>query len=84
MQRDEHLQKLAEISGKADSEAMYRILDALVRMLAPILAHTAEEAWAAIEHKSEDADTIHLASMPTADASIDAATNATKWEKIML
>jgi len=27
MQRDEHRQKLAEISGKPDSEAMYKILE---------------------------------------------------------
>ncbi|MHC5165757.1 MAG: class I tRNA ligase family protein [Planctomycetota bacterium] len=68
-------------SRRSGQTAMYKILDALVRMLAPILAHTAEEAWAAIEYKSEDVDTVHLASMPTAD--IDAAANAAKWEKIM-
>jgi len=52
-------------------------------MLAPILAHTAEEAWAAIEHKSENVDTVHLASMPIVDAAIAAATNADKWDSIM-
>ena len=62
---------------------MYKILDSLVRMLAPVLAHTAEEAWAAIEHKSEDVDTVHLASMPVADASIDVSDNEDKWAKVM-
>ncbi|MHC5083785.1 MAG: class I tRNA ligase family protein, partial [Planctomycetota bacterium] len=62
---------------------MYTILDALIRMLAPVLAHTAEEAWAAMEHKSEDVDTVHLATMPTADISIEAKANDAKWDKVM-
>ncbi|MFZ9023855.1 MAG: class I tRNA ligase family protein, partial [Anaerohalosphaeraceae bacterium] len=70
-------------SRRSGQTAMYKILDALVRMLAPVLAHTAEEAWAAIEHKSEGADTVHLASMPVPDPAIDAAGNAPKWEKVM-
>ena len=74
----------ADSMGRRSGQtAMYKILDALVRMLAPVLAHTAEEAWAAIEYKSEDVDTVHLASMPVADISIDAAGNLAKWDKIM-
>jgi isoleucyl-tRNA synthetase len=71
------------ISRRSGQMAMYKILDAMVRMLAPVLAHTAEEAWAAIEHKSEEVDTVHLASMPTPDASIDAVANEVKWDKVM-
>ncbi|MHC5100936.1 MAG: class I tRNA ligase family protein, partial [Planctomycetota bacterium] len=74
----------ADSMGRRSGQtAMYKILDALVRMLAPILAHTAEEAWAAIEYKSEDVDSVHLASMPVADISIDAAGNVAKWDKVM-
>jgi isoleucyl-tRNA synthetase len=39
-------------SRRSAQTAMYSILDALVRMLAPILAHTAEEAWAAMKSSS--------------------------------
>jgi isoleucyl-tRNA synthetase len=39
-------------SRRSAQTAMYRILDALVRMLAPILVHTAEEAWAAMGSSS--------------------------------
>ncbi|MHC4353487.1 MAG: isoleucine--tRNA ligase, partial [Planctomycetota bacterium] len=35
-------------SRRSAQTAMYSILDAMIRMLAPILAHTAEEAWAAM------------------------------------
>jgi isoleucyl-tRNA synthetase len=70
----------ADSMGRRSGQtAMYKILDALVRMLAPILAHTAEEAWAAIEYKSEDVDSVHLASMPVADISIDAPNGTRSW-----
>jgi isoleucyl-tRNA synthetase len=39
-------------SRRSAQTAMHRILDALVRMLAPILVHTAEEAWAAMKCRS--------------------------------
>ncbi len=62
---------------------MYRILDSLIKMLAPILAHTAEEAWSAMEHKSQDAETVHLTTMPKPDTAIDHKAEQPKWEKIM-
>jgi len=34
------------LSRRSAQAAMHRILDSLIRMLAPILVHTAEEAWA--------------------------------------
>ncbi len=71
------------VSRRSGQTVMYTILDALVRMLAPVLAHTAEEAWAAIEYKSEEVDTVHLASMPAADKAIAPAANAAKWDSIM-
>ncbi|MHC4631722.1 MAG: isoleucine--tRNA ligase, partial [Planctomycetota bacterium] len=37
------------LSRRSGQTAMHRILDCLVRMLAPILVHTAEEAWTAMK-----------------------------------
>jgi isoleucyl-tRNA synthetase len=70
-------------SRRSGQTVMYRILDALVRLLAPVLAHTAEEAWEAMEHKSQAVGSVHLASMPTADAAINPAANEAKWDKVM-
>ena len=39
---------------RSGQTAMYEVLSALVRMLAPILVHTAEEAWEAMKVKPED------------------------------
>jgi len=70
-------------SRRSAQTAMYAILDALVRMLAPILVHTAEEAWSAMKFKSQDVDTVHLADMPKVDDSIDYRGDAPRWEKLM-
>jgi isoleucyl-tRNA synthetase len=71
------------VSRRSGQTVMHHILGALVRMLAPILCHTAEEAWEAMAAKGEDCDTVHLASMPKIDASIDYAGQQTKWDRLM-
>jgi isoleucyl-tRNA synthetase len=70
-------------SRRSAQTVMYRILDALVRMLAPILAHTSEEAWALMKYKSQDVDTVHLAQMPKVDESIDFRSTEPRWQKLM-
>jgi len=70
-------------SRRSAQTAMHSILDALIRLLAPVLAHTAEEAWAAMKYKSEDVESVHLATMPKVDELIDSQSEEPKWEKIM-
>lgn len=46
--------------------ALYRILDGMTRMLAPILAFTSEEIWAAMPHSAaDDASCVLLNDIPT-------------------
>ena len=68
---------------RSGQSAMQVILDALVRMLAPILVHTAQEAWAAMKHKSQPVVSVHTATFPDAPAGVDAAGQAGMWEKVM-
>ncbi|MCJ7728417.1 MAG: isoleucine--tRNA ligase, partial [Sedimentisphaerales bacterium] len=49
------------LSRRSGQTAMYKILDCLIRMLAPILVHTAEEVWETMKFKSAKAESIHLA-----------------------
>jgi len=56
------------LSRRSAQTAMYNILDALVRMLAPILVHTAEEAWAAMKSSSVMRDAYSDESKKTHDA----------------
>jgi isoleucyl-tRNA synthetase len=71
------------LSRRSAQTAMYRILDSLVRMLAPILVHTAEEAWTAMKSKSQDVESVHLADMPKVDDSIDYKSAEPRWQKLM-
>jgi isoleucyl-tRNA synthetase len=59
---------------------MYNTLDTLVRLLAPILAHTAEEAWVAIGCKSQDVPSVHLAATPRP---MGIPVNTAMWDKVM-
>ena len=70
------------LSRRSGQTAMYKILDCLIRMLAPVLVHTAEEAWAE-KNKSQQAESVHLAQMPKVDDSIDFRGDEQRWEKIM-
>jgi isoleucyl-tRNA synthetase len=81
-------------SRRSAQTAMYNILDALVRMLAPILVHTAEEAWTAMRTvsctpstesrvTSDESGSVHLALMPKVDDSIDYKSDEPRWEKLM-
>jgi len=71
------------LSRRSAQTAMYKILDCLVRMLTPILAHTAEEVLAAIKFKPSEAESIHLAEMPKVDDSIDWKSQEPRWQKLM-
>ncbi|MHC4394845.1 MAG: isoleucine--tRNA ligase [Planctomycetota bacterium] len=71
------------LSRRSSQTAMYKILDSLVRMLAPILVHTAEEAWAAMKFKSQAVESVHLAQMPKVDDSIDYMSAVQWWKKTM-
>jgi isoleucyl-tRNA synthetase len=71
------------LSRRSAQTAMYNILDALVRMLAPILVHTAKEAWAAMKTGSDEPGSVHLALMPRVDDSIDYKSDEQRWQKLM-
>lgn len=71
------------LSRRSSQTAMHGILDSLIRMLTPILVHTAEEAWAVMKFKSQEFESVHLASMPEVDDSINWREPGVDWDKIM-
>jgi len=71
------------LSRRSGQTAMYRILDSLVRLLTPVLVHTAEEAWSAMPFKPQAIESVHLAEMPQVDDSIDWQREEPKWQKLM-
>ena len=70
-------------SRRSAQTAIYEIMNSLTKILAPVLAYTAEEAWSAMKHKSEDVESIHFAAMPLLDKNIDAQVDESKWQQLM-
>lgn len=61
--------------------ALYRILDGMTRMIAPILAFTSDEIWAAMPHDaSANAESVLLNDMPAYDPALALAeAEAARW-----
>lgn len=76
---------------KADSKerrsaqtAMFLILDALVKLLAPVLAYTAEEIWKFMPHLAgEDTQSVMFSSMPQVNPEYENKELEAKWEQII-
>ena len=77
-------EKNGELRRSAQT-AMYEILDALVRMIAPILCFTADEIWQAMPHRDgDDAANIVLNTMPKVNPAWAFAEEASsKWDKLI-
>ena len=58
---------------------LYRIIVDMTKLLAPILAHTADEVWSHIPHVNEES--VHLTHMPKVEE-VDSAL-LEKWNKLM-
>jgi isoleucyl-tRNA synthetase len=55
----------AKSSGRRSAQtAVHRIAGALVRLLAPILAFTAEEIWKHLPRQADEPESVHLARFP--------------------
>jgi len=65
--------------------AIYRIADALVRLLAPVMVFTCEEVWRHLPHGAGQPESVHMALFPAAEEfrtglGADAAKN---WERLL-
>lgn len=68
---------------RAAQTAMYIILDALTRMVAPILAYTSDEIWKYMPHsKNDDAENVVFNSMPEKIAVDSDDAFIAKWNRI--
>ena len=69
----------------AAQTALYRILDSMTRMLAPILAFTSEEIWAAMPHcKADDASCVLLNDIPDYDEKLCLPQEtAAQWDAVI-
>ncbi len=69
---------------RSAQSAMFIILDSLVKLLAPVLAFTAEEIWAFMPHfKEDDRESVMLNRMPKANEKYENAKLSEKWDKLI-
>ena len=79
-----YTEKTDSITRRAAQTTIYRILDTLTRLVAPILAFTSEEIWQFMPHSSEhNCESVLFNDMPKADKNIDEELMA-RWNKIHL
>jgi len=62
--------------------ALYEILSALTRMLAPVVAHTSEEVWQKMPGSGK-AESVHLAEFPVAGSEWADPALAEKWARLL-
>ncbi len=78
-----YCEKRNSVLRRSAQTVMYKTLDGLVRLSAPILAYTSQQAWEAMKHKSEPVECIHLGELPAADKDFDYKAEQNKWDKLM-
>ena len=79
-----YTEKADSVARRAAQTTMYYILDALVKILTPMISFTAEEIWSAMKHTvKENVESPMLADYPVPNDEWDNKEIAEKWEKII-
>ena len=80
-----YAEKSAGESRRAAQTVMYKVLDALVKLLAPVLAFTSEEIWASMPHTASDKkEYVILNDMPKPTPELYDDVFESKWDRLML
>jgi isoleucyl-tRNA synthetase len=67
---------------RAAQTTLYRVLDVLVHLMAPILSFTAEEIWSYLPDKERRPGSVFLSPIPEPDASLVDYKLAEKWDRL--
>ncbi len=62
---------------------MHRLFDALTRLLAPIIPHTAEELWGFLPESPDKPASVHLALFPEPDPTWDDPERDRLWDRLL-
>jgi isoleucyl-tRNA synthetase len=73
--------KKESLERRSAQTVMYRILDTLLRLIAPVLSFTADEAWQHLPGEHEAS--VHLAAFPVLQPELRDDTLVGRWERIM-
>ncbi len=80
-----YAEKADSTARRAAQTVMYKVLDALVRLLAPVLAFTSEEIWQSMPHTDNDkTEYAILNDMPKPTPELYDDVFESKWDRLML
>lgn len=68
---------------RSSQTALYLILKGMVRLMAPILSFTAEEAWSHLPKQEGDPDSVHLASFPEVEEALIDEELQQRWSRLL-
>ena len=78
-----YVEKADSKARRSAQTAMFIILDALTRLISPLLAFTSEEIWAVMPHKAgDDKRSVLLNDMPKYDEKYEFADIAGRWNHL--
>jgi isoleucyl-tRNA synthetase len=69
---------------RAAQTALYKILDVLVHLMAPVVSFTAEEVWGYMPNRKHLPASVFLSPIPVVDAALDNRPLADKWERLFI
>jgi len=75
--------KAASRRRRSGQTAMHEILEAMARLLAPILTFTAEEIWLALPERPGKQESVHLTQFPEVDSAKLQPELGEKWKKLI-
>ena len=79
-----YVEKSDSVTRRAAQTTIYRVLDTITRLVAPILAFTSEEIWKFMPHYSScNTESVLFNEMPKPKANVDEALVA-RWDRIHL
>ena len=78
-----YTEKADSLARRSAQTVMYFVLSGMIRLLAPVLAFTAEEMWQAIPHAASDIkESVYLNDMPAYDAALAYGEIRARWDKL--
>ena len=80
-----YVEKANSAARRSGQSALYLVLNAITRLLAPVISFTAEEIWKHMHHAASDkTESVFLNDMPAYDASLAEKTAelCAKWDKL--
>jgi isoleucyl-tRNA synthetase len=75
--------KAASKARRSGQTAMYRILETMTRLLAPVLTFTMEEIWTAMPAYADKAASVHLTRFPEVDEACLNPDLAERWKTLI-